>query len=303
MQGRHLANSPSTAMTIRIADDLAGLIGDYDAVLCDLWGCVHDGRKPYPGALDCLRRIRGDGRTVLFLSNAPRPDWAVRRQLGGFGVASDCYDHVISSGDATIEALNRRDDPWHAALGRRYYHLGPERSLGLMQALDGETVPFEEAEVIVNTGLVDDDIETVEDYQPFLRHALARGLPMVCANPDLVVMRGDRTIYCAGALAEAYEAMGGEVRRHGKPYESVFRMAFERLGAPDLSRLLMVGDGFLTDIAGAANVGIDSLWIAAGIHGPEVGYVPGRPLEPERVRAACAAAGQYPTWAAPALIW
>jgi HAD superfamily hydrolase (TIGR01459 family) len=290
-------------MDPRFVSGIAEIAGGYGHFILDLWGCVHDGLKPYPGAVDCLHRLRGAGKRVLLLSNAPRPSWSVAKRLNEIGVPADCYDDILTSGDTTIQALNRRDDPWHRALGRRYFHLGPERSAGLMAAVEGEAVAFEAADYILNTGPADDETETAEDYAAMFRAALERRLPMVCANPDLMVMRGEKVVPCAGALAQAYAAMGGEVRQHGKPHASTYDLAFERLGGPAKADVLMVGDGLWTDIAGAAGYGIDSLWLAGGIHGPEAGHVPGRPLDPAVLTAGLRRLGAGPTMVAAALVW
>ena len=286
-----------------IVSGFSELSRNYDAALVDLWGCVHNGIEPYAGVLDCLRRMRGAGLKVLFLSNAPRPAWAVWRQLEGLGVAADCGDGVISSGDATVRALNRRDDAWHAGLGRSYYHLGPEKSAAMLGEIDDAAVAFEAADYIVNTGLLDDAAETPEDYLELLARAAGRGLPMVCANPDRVVMRGGDMIYCAGALAQAYEELSGEVRYHGKPHGSVYRMAFEWLGDTKPARVVMIGDSFATDIEGANRAGIDSIWLAGGIHGPEAGFAEGQPLEPRKVQSCIGASGTRPTWVMARLCW
>lgn len=290
-------------MTIPVIDGIAEVIDRYDAVLCDLWGCVHDGVRPYPGVVDCLRRLRDSGRRIVMLSNAPRQNWAVAKQLDAIGLPEDCYDAIVSSGDATVAALNERVDCWHAALGRRYYHLGPERSAMLVDALIGETVGFDQAEVIVNTGLVDDARETPDDYRELLARAFSRGLPMVCANPDVVVVHGDRQVFCAGALAHAYEAMGGQVRWHGKPYESVYEIAFKALPGVARDRVMMVGDGMHTDIAGARGIGIDSLWIVGGIHAAEVGQGPGRAIDGARITDFCTRHDEAPTAALARLVW
>jgi HAD superfamily hydrolase (TIGR01459 family) len=291
------------AMAPQFISGLAEIAGRYRHTLMDLWGCVHNGVEPYPGAIDCLCRLRAAGTTVLLLSNAPRPHWAVAERLAGVGVPEDCYDAILSSGDATIRALNERIDPWHRALGRRYFHLGPARSAGMIREVADEAVAFEAADYILVTGPVDDEAETAADYRPLLEAALKRRLPMVSANPDLVVMRGDKVVTCAGSLARLYTEMGGEVREHGKPQASIYEMAFERLGQPERAAVLMVGDGLFTDIAGAAGFGIDSLWLAAGIHGAEAGYEPGRPLDRARISAALEALGAHPTYVTESLAW
>ncbi len=279
------------------------LIKSYKAVICDIWGVVHNGVAPYPGLLGCLARIRAAGLPVLLLSNAPRPSPYIQEFLGDIGVTEAYYDHIVTSGDVTVAAINRRADAWHAGLGRKVFHLGPDRGRVLLDHLDCEEAPFETADFIVNTGLVDDETETLEDYRDMLAGALTRKLPMVCANPDVVVMRGERMITCAGALARAYADIGGDVFQHGKPHASAFDMAFERLGGISRGHIVMVGDGLETDIKGAARAGIDSVWIAGGIHAEEVGYTPGGKLDEAKVRAACEAAGARPVAAMTALVW
>jgi len=290
-------------MAPRFIDGIAGLVPAYDDFLVDLWGCVHNGVEPYPGAVDCLRRLRAAGKRVVFLSNAPRPAAAVAERLAGVGVPVDSFDAIVSSGDATVRALNERSDAWHAALGRRFFHVGPERDRGVVDAVADKAVDFEDADYLLNTGLVDDDGETVEAYRPMLRRALARHLPMVCANPDLAVMRGERVIPCAGALARAYEAMGGEVRQHGKPHASIFDMAFQRLGRTGKQRVVVIGDGLATDIAGGRAYGIDSVWIAGGIHGAEVGFIAGAPLDRAAIARALAERGAEPSMVIAGLAW
>lgn len=287
----------------RFIDGLREVAGGYDAFLVDLWGTVHDGIRPGPGALDCLYRLKAGGRRVLFLSNAPRPAAAVAERLRDLGVPDDCWDAIVSSGDATIRALNGREDPWHAALGRRYFHLGPAAGAALTDEIEGEAAGLEHCDYLLATGLVDDRGEDPEDYRGLFERALARGLPLVSANPDLVVMRGETTHFCAGALARLYAGMGGQVRQHGKPDAGVFDLAFRALGQPDKARVLMIGDGLATDIAGARGYGLDSLWIASGIHGAELGVRAGAPLDRAAVAARLEAHGARPSMVLERLSW
>lgn len=291
-------------MSVRIINGFSEIVEAYDAYLIDLWGTVHDGITVYPGVVDCLRRLRTNNRKVLFLSNVPQSSSSVRDQFESFGVSDDCYDSVITSGDSAIRALNQRDDPWHAALGYRFYHLGPARYTLVNEVL-GEAVPFESAEYILTTGLVNAADETPEDYRNLLSRALARGLPMVCANATLISKgkSGEKKLFRAGALAEAFREMGGDVRCHGKPYESIYRMALDRLETPDCSRVLMVGDNFSTDIAGASATGIDSIWIAGGLHGEEVGFVEGESLDSKKVGQFIATMEIKPTATAAHVSW
>ncbi len=289
---------------VPILDGLGTLAEGYDAFLVDLWGAVHDGHAPYPGVVDCLRRLRGAGKKVLLLSNAPRRAARVARALDDIGVPRDSYDGVQTSGDETRDALAERADPWHAALGRAFFHLGPERDWGLLDGLDYRRVyELAEADFVLDTGFFDDETESVEDYDSFLAEALARRLPMVCANPDRQVMRGPRTVPCAGALAAAYEARGGDVRYHGKPHAGVYRASLARLGGLAPDRVLAVGDSLATDIAGAVAFGIDAVLVTAGIHVDEFHAASGAAPDARAVEAACERAGCRPVAAVAAVVW
>ena len=288
-----------------ILEGMAALVDRYDAFLCDLWGAVHDGVRPYPDAPDCLERLRLAGRPVILLSNAPRPAASVAERLDAMGVfAGRHYDSILTSGDATAAALNEPPDADHAALGRRFWHLGPGRDAGLVAALRGrETVEPAAAEFILASGLMDDDTETPDHYRDAFAAAIGRGLTLVCANPDIVVVRGTDLVWCAGALARLYEEMGGRVLRHGKPYRGVFDLALARLGGVARGRVAMLGDGPETDLAGAEAAGLDAVWIAGGIHADDVGCPPGGPLDPAATRAFLQARGRRPVAAVAALRW
>jgi HAD superfamily hydrolase (TIGR01459 family) len=218
-----------------------------------------------------LGSLIDNGKRIALLSNAPRRADDVARRITALGVPGGLYHHVMSSGEEAWQHLLRRDDPFYDALGRRCLHIGSERDLEIREGLDLEYVEAaEEAQFILNTGPAGWD-DRIEDYEPLLHRALDRGLPMVCANPDLVVMRGSTLHLCAGALAKWYEEAGGRVRWHGKPFCSVYDSCLRLLGVDDRSRVLAVGDSLRTDIAGAAAAGIDSLLIAGGIHAEEFG--------------------------------
>jgi HAD superfamily hydrolase (TIGR01459 family) len=220
------------------------------------------------------------------LSNAPRRADDVVRRITQIGVSAELYHHVMSSGEEAWQHLDRRDDPFYAGLGRRCLHIGSERDMEIREGLALEFVDTaEEAQFILNTGPAGWD-DRIEDYEPLLRTSLARDLPMVCANPDLVVMHGGRLALCAGALAKWYEEAGGRVRWHGKPFRSVYDTCLGLLAIEDRSRILAVGDSLRTDIAGAAGAGLDSLLIAGGIHAEELGTVSDRAPDLRRVEAA-----------------
>lgn len=260
-----------SAASIPILAGFAEVSRNFDLVLCDVWGVLHDGTKAHVGAGDALIRFRGlEGpRRVILVSNAPRPADGVQRILDRFGVPREAYDSILTSGDLTRDLIAARP-------GARIRHLGPERDLGVFRGLDLTLVPAEEADLVVCTGFFDDRAEGVDDYREELAHLAARGLTMICANPDLVVESGDRLIPCAGTIAAAYTEMGGDVSYAGKPHRPVYESAMARgallVGAPvDPARVLAIGDAIRTDIAGARGFGIASLLVARGIHAAELG--------------------------------
>ena len=237
-------------------------------VLSDIWGVVHDGKWAYAEACDALARFRAGGGTVLLLSNSPAPSPVVMTILADKGVRRDCWDAIVSSGDITLAHVAARG--W-----TRVHHLGPDRDLPLLDAMTAVRVPLESAEAIVCTGLVDDRSETAETYRPVLAQALARRLPLVCANPDLIVDVGGEMLQCAGVVAALYEQMGGAVTWAGKPHGIAYEMALDRVaqlraGAVRRQRILAIGDAIRTDIAGAIDAGLDALFIGQGIHRQEV---------------------------------
>ena len=290
-------------MSVQLIGGVRELAPRYNGFILDLWGVIHDGVTPIPGAVDCLRSLIDAGKRIVLLSNAPRRADDVVRRITAVGVPSGLYHDVMSSGEEAWQCLQRRDDPFYAALGRRCLHIGSERDLEIREGLDLEYVDApEEAQFILNTGPAGWD-DRIEDYEPVLRNALGRGLPMICANPDLVVMRGSTLHLCAGGLAKWYEEEGGHVRWHGKPFRSVYDSCLRLLGIADRSRILAVGDSLRTDIAGAAGAGIDSLLIAGGIHAEEFGRTAERVPDLGRVEAALCEIGYDPVGVAWSLCW
>ncbi len=255
----------STASTkIEILDHIAPLLDRYEAVLCDVWGVLHNGVQAIDEACDALINMRQAGKTVMLLSNAPRPWRSVRTQIDGWGVPRAAYDGIVTSGDGTRDLLRN----WP---GQRVFHLGPERDLPLYEDLNVELSDVEKAELVLCTGLYDDDTETPDDYVEILSRIKARALPMICANPDILVERGSRLVYCAGAIAQSYQALGGEVTYAGKPYAPIYDLALRRLadkhGAPlSHDRVLCIGDGIKTDMEGAFRTGLDAVFVASGLH-------------------------------------
>lgn len=253
---------------LRFVERLRDLVDGVDVVLSDIWGVVHNGLEAFPEACEALHTYRSRGGTVILITNAPRPADSVQRQLRKFGVADDTYDAIVSSGD-----LTRRYVAEHP--GRRVFWLGPERDTSIYRGLDLVLAPLEQADYIVCTGLLDDETESAEDYRPMMLQARERKLTLICANPDIVVERGDRLIYCAGAIAELYRELGGEVIFYGKPHRPIYQRAMElahgqRDGAAvQLKRVLAIGDSVRTDLAGAHGFGIDCLFVTRGIHSEE----------------------------------
>ena len=244
---------------------------DYDGFIVDLWGVVHDGVAPYPAALECLRRLAGS--RVLLLSNAPRRASSTRRMLQRMGLGDELYTGILTSGEAVWLALHDRADPWFARLGSRVYHLGPERDRGILDGLGLRRADRPDgADFVLNTG-PDDDVAhaaTLDVFVPELQACLDAGLPMICANPDLVVMRDGVRLLCAGSLAAYYAQAGGDVASFGKPEPAIYAMALGMLGVPH-ARVLAVGDSLHTDIAGAAAAGLASAWVLGGIHSDLLG--------------------------------
>jgi HAD superfamily hydrolase (TIGR01459 family) len=253
--------------TLRFAERLRDLVGGVDVLLSDIWGVVHNGLAAFPDACDALYRFRAQGGTVILITNAPRPADSVQRQLRKLSIADDTYDAIVSSGDLTRHFI--ADHP-----GKKMFWIGPERDYSIYRGLDASLAPLEKADYIVCTGLFDDETESAENYRAMLLQARERKLTLVCANPDIVVERGDRLIYCAGAVAELYLELGGEAIFYGKPhrpiYERALALAAERRGhAVQSGRVLAIGDSVRTDLAGAHGFGIDCLFVARGIHAEE----------------------------------
>jgi len=292
-------------MTPRLIDGMRALAPEYDAVILDLWGVVHDGTAPFPGVLDCMAKLGEAGKRIVLLSNAPRRADDVVRRIERIGVPRALYHGVMSSGEECWQYLAKREDPFYAALGRRCLHIGSDRDLEIRDGLDLDFVEgVGAADFILNTGPAGWD-DTLADYQPVLIAAQARRLPMVCANPDLVVIHDGNPALCAGALAEEYERLGGKVRWHGKPDASVYLSCLELLGIVDGRRILVVGDSLRTDIAGAARAGLDSVLVAGGIHAAEfgVGQPDGDSLDLGRVAATLAKHNLQPTGVMPRFVW
>jgi HAD superfamily hydrolase (TIGR01459 family) len=250
--------------TIPVIDAIAPLGKGYAAWLVDIWGVMHNGVRAFPPAVEATRRYREQGGIVILLSNSPRPSKPLQRQLTNLGASKESYDTTVSSGDLTRHELAK-----HA--GARIFHLGPERDLPIFKDLDLTRVDAKDAELVVCTGLFNDDTETPEDYEVLLRELAGRKLTMICANPDHLVERGHNLVYCAGALAQIYQEDGGKVIYAGKPYAPIYELAEETIAGiagrkVPRSEILAIGDGIRTDMAGAAEFGLDAVFVASGLH-------------------------------------
>jgi HAD superfamily hydrolase (TIGR01459 family) len=241
----------------------------YDLILCDVWGVVHNGLVATPPACDALMRARAGRAAVVLITNSPRPSEQVARQLERLHVPREAYDAMVSSGDVTRHVMSSR-------AGQTFFHLGPERDRSVFDGQDVTFAPLETADYVVCTGLIDDEREGPEDYRATLEAMRARNLFMVCGNPDVVVERGETLVYCAGALADLYRSMGGEVLYAGKPYRPIYEMAVAAAHSATgreigRDRTLAIGDSVRTDMTGAHEFGIDFLFIMGGIHAEELG--------------------------------
>lgn len=250
-------------MTI-ISDGLSSLVPDTDLLIVDVWGVLHNGLAAHPAAGDALARYRAGGGFVMLVSNAPRAGEIVVAFLDRLGVPQSAYDGVVTSGDLSRSILARSD---YQSLA----YFGPDRDRSLFAGLAVRETAIADADILLCAGLNDDENETPADYVDRLAQAKARNLPMICANPDLVVERGPKLLWCAGAIAEDYETLGGEVIWNGKPHAPIYEAALDiaqlsRGRAIPRDRIMAIGDAIRTDIAGARRLGVRSLMIADGIH-------------------------------------
>ena len=277
---------------MQILTGFAPLAARYDGFIIDLWGVVHDGVTPYEGAVDCLERLRNAGKRVIMLSNAPRRADAAAASMKAMGIPDGLHAAIVTSGEITHRMLRDREDPWFSSLGRRVFHLGPDRDRNLLDGLGLELTSPQAADFVLNTG--PDDTRDPTDIGAFegdLQACAARRLPMICANPDLEVIRGGRRIICAGALAQRYAELGGDVKSIGKPDPLIYGPILAEFDLPK-ARVLVVGDSLRTDIAGAHSIGVDACWVLGGIHAGQ--------NDPE---AEAAAAGLHPVAAIHSFRW
>ncbi|VBB68935.1 HAD superfamily protein involved in N-acetyl-glucosamine catabolism [invertebrate metagenome] len=283
---------------------LSALVRHYDAFIIDLWGVLHDGAAAYPHAVETLQQFQKTGKPTILLSNAPRRTRDLVQGMQRMGLHRSLYSEIMSSGEAVNFEMRSRRDPFYAALGQHCWHLGPDRDRSVFESLDVELVTTpEEAAFMVNTGPWAIH-ETVVDYETYLLRCRQRDLPMVCANPDyVVVLREGQRAMCAGALAARYEELGGRVSYRGKPDPAIYDMCLECLGQPDRCKVLAVGDTLETDVAGAMNAGIDSALVTCGVHGGELGVGYNEQAEPGRVATLLARHDLRCRAILPAFVW
>jgi HAD superfamily hydrolase (TIGR01459 family) len=280
-------------------DRFSSLAPQYDVVLSDVWGVIHNGVAAFAEACEALAEYRKTGGTVILITNAPRPNGSIVRQLEALRVPAESYDGIVSSGDVTRTVIRQRP-------GQSIFHLGPARDRPIFEGLNVEFADAETADYVVCSGLFNDDTETPDDYRDLLAVMRARGLFMLCGNPDVVVERGHHLIFCAGAIADLYASLGGEVLYAGKPYRPIYDMALQKAetvrGQPTRwERVLTIGDSVRTDFTGAVRQGLDCLFVTAGIHSAELG---GRDMpDAEAVRKIFADTGAWPKAVTHRLAW
>ena len=255
---------------------LNSIASRYEAIFCDVWGVIHNGRDVYQSSVEALVTYRASGGKVVLITNSPRPSDGVRSQLSEMGVDRNCYDAIVTSGDVTRTLISQAKGP--------IFHLGPDRDLPLYTGLDIELANEDECASVVCSGMFDDENERPDEYVERLQYLVDRDIPFICANPDLVVERGDQMIFCAGSLAKLYEELGGKTIVAGKPHAPIYALASKKLG--DIAgvinhnmNVVAIGDGLPTDVAGAINNGFDLIYISSGIH--HAAY--GTPDQPDEV--------------------
>ena len=294
-------------MTPPISDGVAGLADRYDGFILDMWGVLHDGGRALPGVPEALKALKDAGKRLIVLSNAPRRAERVFERAAAVGVPVELLDGVMSSGEDCWRALNARrgadGDPLLAQIGPRVWLMGAKKDHDVVVGLDLEVAAsIAHADFVLNVGPAPLR-ESLADYEGELADAAAAGLPMLCCNPDRVVMVGDRAAMCAGALADRYEALGGTVRWYGKPYPGVYARTLAMMPDIPKDRVLAVGDSLVTDVAGAVGAGIDCALAGGGIHGAALGVAPGETPTADAVAALLADTPAQPRYVVGGLIW
>ncbi len=276
---------------------------DVSAIVCDLWGVLHNGVEAHSDAIEALTNFKKLGKPVVLLSNSPRPSSAVESQLKAMGVPKACYDAITTSGDLAVDVMNTE------FAETRYFHLGPQRDKPTIDGIASEqVVDISDADIVLCTGLFEDDGLSLEQHDDVLAKAKARGLEMVCANPDRVVDYAERRAFCAGALADRYAAIGGKVRWLGKPHDVAYRAVMRQIdNLTDMpyekSQILAIGDSLVTDIAGANGVGFKSILVVDGLHKNDLKCTDTGLVLEAHLKAACLENNAVPDYFMPQLTW
>ncbi len=291
-------------MQIEVVTRLSPLAKHFDAFILDIWGVLMDGVAPYPGATECLQEIRNVGKRVILLSNAPRRASLVSKRLQSIGISSTLYDQILTSGEASRCALAERTDPPIAALGRQYFYLGPDRDQGLLKGLDYAcTNNLEKADFVLATGVVNDN-DKLDQYEMDLRNAVANQVPLICANPDHVVVRQNGTrVLCAGAIAQKFEEMGGTTHYFGKPHATFYQACLNQLNNVSPNRILAIGDTLRTDVKGAQSASLTTALVLGGVLAKELNIAWGEVPPPQHLETLCMNQGIYPDFALPTFVW
>jgi len=295
--------SPEDFEGVIALEGVSQLARDFDGFIVDQWGILHDGVRPYPGAIECLERLRQARKRVVVLSNSARNEEGNIRLMKGIGFDPALFDRVISAGEDAREAIEQRRHSFHARLGVRYFAFTRGDDVSLLQGLGLQRVgTVAEADFLAVVG-IDSPRMTLADYEPFLAAGAARRLPMICANPDVVRVSPDGLVDAPGALARRYEALGGEVFYHGKPYPAIYETCLDALGECARERVVAIGDSLEHDIAGASGVGLASAFVASGIHVDDLATPWGKLPEPAAWRRFIDGAAAKPGYLLPAFVW
>jgi HAD superfamily hydrolase (TIGR01459 family) len=264
------------------------IIDNYQYFILDIWGVVHDGSSLYPDVLNALKYLKEKNKKICFLSNAPRRSIKVKQILNNLGINDNLYDFILSSGESTnLELLNNQKNNYQL-FGKKYFYIGPDKDLDLLDDLAYDRVDkISEANFILNTGF-ENEQSKLEEKLSLAIEGVNYKIPMLCANPDLIVVKqnGNQMI-CAGALAIEYKNLGGQVHYFGKPYKRVYQMVFEKFSKPDKSTVLAIGDGLETDIKGAIDYGIDSVLVTGGILAKDLEIDFWQDCDPNKLKKIC----------------
>jgi len=281
----------------KLIQTLFDIMHKYDGFIVDLWGVIHDGYSPIIGVLDCLESLKANGKNVIMLSNAPRRKRYVVEQLTKIGVAPHLYNDVHTSGEDAYMHLKDNPEGPYKEWGNNCYALSSPYHDHMIKEIDLNVVEdVEQAAFLFNTG---PEGTSVNGFDPVLRKASSKDIPMICVNPDISVIDGGKIKLCAGSYAKRYQDLGGEVRYHGKPYQAVYETVFEKFAGIEKSKILAIGDSLYTDILGANSFGVDSALVMSGIEGNSMGVAAGKLPELNKLLKLCQEKKAMPTYVLP----